>query len=49
MRLFYRLLHIFFFTRAASKGPNAFLKYEVRRQARRAVYQATRGPRRRRG
>lgn len=41
----WKLAHWFFFGRALSRGPRAFARYEVRRQARRAVYRATR-PRR---
>jgi hypothetical protein len=42
MRTFYRILHDLFFTRAVLRGPAYFLGYELRRQARRAMYRATR-------
>gem|GEM_PF-1692699 len=48
MRNFYRILHVFYFWRAFFRGPAYFLRYETRRQARKAVYRMTRGPRRRR-
>ena len=47
MRMFYSLLHLFFLGRAISRGPRYFARYEVRRQARRAVYNATRSRRHR--
>jgi hypothetical protein len=42
MRWIFRLLHWFFFWRAVSRGPGHFARYEVRRQARRAVYRGMR-------
>ncbi len=45
MPSFWRIFHWLYFFRALSRGPGYFLRYEVRRQARRAVYRATR-PRR---
>lgn len=47
MRGFWRLFGLFFFWRAISRGPSYIARYEARRQARRAIYRATR-PRRRR-
>lgn len=41
----WKALHWFFFTRALLRGPSYFLRYEARRQGRRAVYRLTR-PRR---
>lgn len=38
----WRVLHWFFFARALGRGPKAFVRYEARRQARRAVSKATR-------
>lgn len=46
--MFWRLMHWFFFGRALARGPGYFARYELRRQARRAVYRATRPRRRRR-
>lgn len=43
--VFWRLLHYFFLARAVSRGPSALLRYEVRRQGRRALYRATRARR----
>jgi len=44
-----KLAHWFFMLRALFRGPRYFAKYEVRRQARIAVYRATRSkPKRRR-
>lgn len=43
MRWLFRLLHLFYFGRALTRGPRYFGRYEVRRQARRLVYRATRG------
>lgn len=48
MRTFYKLLHWFFLGRALSRGPAYLARYEIRRQGRKALYRATRGPRRRR-
>jgi hypothetical protein len=42
MRAFYRVLHALFFSRAALRGPSYFARYQLRRQARRAIYHATR-------
>ena len=49
MRWFYRLLHYFYLGRAVSRGPRYLARYEVRRAGRKALYRATRAPRRRRG
>jgi hypothetical protein len=38
MRQFYRALSLFWFLRAASRGPGALLRYLMRRQIRRAAY-----------
>lgn len=42
MSWFYRILHIFFMGRAISRGPRYFGRYELRRQARKSFYRATR-------
>ena len=47
MRMFSRLLHLFFLGRAVSRGPRYFARYEARRIGRRAVYHATRSRRHR--
>jgi len=44
----WKLAHWLFLGRAIARGPAYFARYEVRHQARRAVYRATRAPRRRR-
>jgi len=44
----WRIIHLFFLARAASRGPDALARYAVRRAARQIVYEATRPPRRRR-
>jgi len=49
MRWFYKMLHAFYLGRAISRGPRYFGRYEVRRAGRKALYRATRTPRRRRG
>jgi hypothetical protein len=57
MRQFYRALSLFWFLRAASRGPAYLLRYLMRRAIRRATYRALNrafrvsglyGPRRRR-
>ncbi|HEX5416670.1 MAG TPA: hypothetical protein VFZ25_13450 [Chloroflexota bacterium] len=48
MRSFWRLMHVLFFWRAVFRGPSYFLRYEARRQGRKALYRMTRVPRRRR-
>ena len=48
VRWLWKLLHVFYLGRAASRGPRYFARYELRRQARKATYRLTRGPRRRR-
>ena len=35
--MLWQLLHWLFFTRAASRGPSSFAKYEMRRQLRRTL------------
>lgn len=42
MRWFWKLMHIFYFTRAVSRGPRYFAGYELRRQTRKVIYRATR-------
>jgi len=57
VRSVYRLLSLFWFARATTRGPGALLRYLMRRQIRRATYRALNrafrvsglyGPRRRR-
>ena len=42
MRWVYRILHFFYLSRAVSRGPRSFGRYELRRQIRRAVYRSPR-------
>lgn len=42
MRLFWKLMHLFYLGRAVSRGPSYFLGYEARRQMRQAMWRATR-------
>ena len=42
MPSFWKMMRWFYFFRALSRGPGYFVRYEVRRQARRAIYRATR-------
>lgn len=42
MGLFWKALHGFYLGRAVTRGPRYFAGYEVRRQARRAAWRATR-------
>jgi hypothetical protein len=40
--LFWQMVHLFFLSRAISKGPRYFAGYETRRMARKAAWKATR-------